>query len=109
MDYKTRLATALVQKEIRTHGYVRIESETLGCLVAWKSDADVKVPEGMVAYTMEEVVRLMQAGCDPDALRQIHAAKRLGGGQVERVITNKENHDVPKGSTGVQGREAPRQ
>ena len=71
-------------------GWELIDSETLGeCIVLAKdSEAAKRAPKGYVTYTAKEI-RLL-AGCSPEALRQVHAVKRLISGVLVEVLTKEE-------------------
>lgn len=61
-------------------GWRFIDSDSLGerLILATDSAAAARAPKGYVAYTAEEMQLL--AGCSVEALRQVHAAKRLTAG-----------------------------
>jgi hypothetical protein len=71
-------------------GWELIDSETLGerIVLAKDSEAAKRAPKGYVTYTAKEI-RLL-TGCSPEALRQVHAVKRLISGVLVEVFEREE-------------------
>ena len=78
------------QEATEGDGWELIDSETLGerIVLAKDSEAAKRAPEGYVVYTAKEIHLL--SGCSPEALRQVHAVKRLISGVLVEVLTKEE-------------------
>lgn len=66
-------------------GWHFVDSDTLGerLIVATSDEAAARAPKGYVVYTPAEIDMLR--GCSVEALRQVHAAKRLTAGALVAV------------------------
>jgi hypothetical protein len=81
-----------VARVFREQGYVLLYSIVLKGRVAWVASEEhkSKVPEGFTVYTEEELKELAKLG-DPSekvthTLRLVHEAKKLGNGEVSKVL-----------------------
>lgn len=79
-----RQAAAEARRQLAQRGWAALRSDVLGETVLIVRDMDVPLPEALrrryVRYTFREVQLLR--GTSPEALREIHAAKRVFGGEV---------------------------
>lgn len=83
--HKAAIVEAIQQREAAAYparGWLAILSEHLGevVILAVDEQAAATAPEGYVIYTEDEIAHLRDI--TPDALRQVHEAKRHFGGRV---------------------------
>jgi hypothetical protein len=82
VDFESEART--IRTALRIHGTAKIYSRTLDDVVYWVRDdrEATKVPKGAVVYTLGELKHLVDIKSDPEALNQIHQAKKIFGGKL---------------------------